>query len=78
MKPGIIFTEEKMSVCIFRQKQKGVQTRAGITHGWGMLKPVCVWPALSKAASVHHRHKTLVADGSISLDWAGALTGTVV
>lgn len=78
MKPGIIFTEKKTFVCIFRQRQKGVQIRAGITHGWGMLKPVCVWPAQSKAASVHHRHKTFVADGSISLDWAGAPAGTLV
>lgn len=42
MKPGIIFSEKKMSVCIFRQRQKGVQIRAGITHGWGMLKLVFV------------------------------------
>jgi len=65
------FFRDKTSVCIFRQRQKGVQIRAAITHGWGMLKPACVRPAQAKAASVHHRHKTLVADGSILYHWTG-------
>lgn len=47
MKPGIILSEKNCQFAFSDRGRRGVRIRAGITHGWGMLKPVCVWPAHS-------------------------------